>query len=147
MKPCCRWWGKAGVIRHLHVLGHNWYNSEPEHRVAKHSSQSSGRMKPLDLPFETVSCREVVLWFPTPTSAPTITNILSILFIYLSPFSSSILEEISDIVLFHSHRILILLGLSNNKYPLFITRKPAMLSLIQMWYRMLNYSRAVIPVK
>lgn len=38
-------------------------------------------------------------------------------------------------------------GLPNNKYSVFITRKSAMLFLIQLGYRIFNYSRAVIPVK
>lgn len=52
-------------------------------------------------------------------------------------------------MLFHTLKyfnIMLPLGLSNNKYPVSIIGKSAMLFLIQMWYRMCNYSRAVIQL-
>lgn len=150
---------QTGELMCLHILGNNQQNSEPDCRVTKRWSKSSGRSGP------PVHLLNSVPWklrqrqrhgYNGPHAPnlsfrnyqPTFVKLVSNP--YPLFFPSGIFKQNFIYHIISPPNISIscpLLRLSDNKYPIRATGKSAMLFLIQMWYRMFNYSRAEILVK
>lgn len=156
-KPCYRWRGKAtvkGVHWYLGITGPNWSQMMGQQSIHPSTSVNT-TLRPASwnlnhgILHKRIESGVLILHAPRLS----FNNYQHFVNLVLSThplviFLKNIWENFRYHVIWHSEifQYPAHLRLSNNKYPVFIIGKSAMLFLIQMWYRMCNYSRAVIQL-